>query len=70
MSLYGLKQSPHQWNKRFDGFLIGIGFKKSSYDSCLYFKGSIVEDMVMLLIYVDVMLLVSKEKGKVQELKR
>ena len=68
-SLYGMKQSPCQWNKRFDGFVTSIGINKSGYDSSLYFKGSMVEDMVMLLIYVDDMFLVSKEKGKVQELK-
>ena len=45
----GLKQSPHQWNKRFDGFVASIGFKKSRYDSCLYFKGSTVEDMVLFV---------------------
>ena len=34
-SLYGPKQSPRQWNKRFDCFVIGISFIKSFYDTCL-----------------------------------
>ena len=29
-SLYGLKQSPRQWNKRFDEFMIKSGFFKKS----------------------------------------
>ncbi|GJT52947.1 retrovirus-related pol polyprotein from transposon TNT 1-94 [Tanacetum coccineum] len=37
-SLYGLKQSPRQWYKRFDVYMISNGFSRSSYDSCVYFK--------------------------------
>ncbi|GJR94831.1 retrovirus-related pol polyprotein from transposon TNT 1-94 [Tanacetum coccineum] len=37
-SLYGLKQSPRQWYKRFDVYMISNGFSRSSYDSCIYFK--------------------------------
>ena len=31
-SLYGLKQSPRQWYKRFDSFMISRDFKRSSFD--------------------------------------
>ena len=34
-SLYSLKQSPRQWYKRFDSFMITHDFKRSSYDSCV-----------------------------------
>ena len=37
-SLYGLKQSPRQWNKRFDSFMLSHSFKRSKYDSCVYIK--------------------------------
>ena len=37
-SLYGLKQSPHQWYKRFDSFMMSHGFKRSEFDSCVYIK--------------------------------
>ncbi|GJU37492.1 retrovirus-related pol polyprotein from transposon TNT 1-94 [Tanacetum coccineum] len=37
-SLYGLKQSPRQWYKRFDVYMISNRFSRSSYDSCVYFK--------------------------------
>ena len=36
--LYGLKQSLRQWYKRFDSFMISHDFKRSSFDSCVYFK--------------------------------
>lgn len=35
--LYGLKQSPRQWYKRFDSFMLGHGYSRSMYDSCFYF---------------------------------
>jgi len=35
-SLYVLKQSPRQWYKRFDSFMLSHGCKRSDYDSCLF----------------------------------
>ena len=37
-SLYGLEQSPRQWYKKFDTFMLSQGFARSSYDCCVYFK--------------------------------
>lgn len=37
-SLYGLKQSPRQWNRRFDDFVKTQGYVRSEYDMCVYFK--------------------------------
>ena len=34
-SLYSLKQSPRQWYKRFDSFMLSHGFKRSKFDSCV-----------------------------------
>ncbi|GKC96424.1 retrovirus-related pol polyprotein from transposon TNT 1-94 [Tanacetum coccineum] len=39
-SLYGLKQSPRQWYRRFDEYMLSNG-KRSSYDSCVYYSISI-----------------------------
>ncbi|CAM8937634.1 unnamed protein product [Rhodiola kirilowii] len=36
-SIYGLKQSPRQWNRKFDACMTDLDFSKSKYDSCLYF---------------------------------
>ena len=56
-SLYGLKQSPRQLNKRFDLFMLSLNFKRSDYDHCLYFK--LMNDVpIFLVLYVDDMLIV------------
>ena len=52
-SLYGLKQSPRQWNKRFDEFMTRIKFKRSKFDNCVYFKFASYHNFFILLLYVD-----------------
>ena len=65
----GLKQSPRQWNKRFDSFVISLGFTRSYYDACLYYKGHNVEETMISLIYVDDMILVGSRKEMIEKLK-
>ena len=48
-SFYGLKQSPRQWYKRFDSFMISHDFKRSSFDNCVYFKRCNDESFLYLL---------------------
>ena len=68
-SLYGLKQSPRQWYKRFDSFMTTHNFKRSSYDSCVYFKKSTDGSFVYLLLYVDDMLIAAKDKEEIRKVK-
>ncbi|KAJ9546957.1 hypothetical protein OSB04_019500 [Centaurea solstitialis] len=64
-SLYGLKQSPRQWYKRFDAFVTAHGLSISSYDSCVYFKKCDDGSILYLLLYVDDMLIAAKDMGEV-----
>ncbi|KAG8497424.1 hypothetical protein CXB51_008733 [Gossypium anomalum] len=68
-SLYGLKQSPRQWYKRFDSFTASHDFKRSSLDSCVYFKKNSNGSFVYLLLYVDDMLIAAKDKGEIRKVK-
>ncbi|KAG8490246.1 hypothetical protein CXB51_015516 [Gossypium anomalum] len=68
-SLYGLKQSPRQWYKRFDSFMTSHDFKRSSFDSCVYFKKNSDCSFVYLLIYVDDMLIATKDKREIRKVK-
>ncbi|KAG8481839.1 hypothetical protein CXB51_027157 [Gossypium anomalum] len=68
-SLYSLKQSPRQWYKRFDSFMASHDFKRSSLDSCVYFKKNSNGSFVYLLLYVDDMLIAAKDKGEIRKVK-
>jgi hypothetical protein len=68
-SLYDLKQSPRQWYKRFDSFMLSHGFKRSKYDSCVYIK--VVDGSpIYLLLYVDDMLIAAKSRKEITTLKK
>ena len=68
-SLYGLKQSPRQWYKRFDSFMLKQGFSRSNYDCCVYIRKLPGGDYIYLLLYVDDMLIASKSKVEIDMLK-
>ena len=68
-SLYGLKQSPRQWYKRFDKFMIRIKYTKGSYDQCVYFRKLEDGSFIYLLLYVDDMLIASKCSKEIENLK-
>ena len=59
-SLYGLKQSPRQWYERFDEYMLHIGFTRSKFDSCVYIRFENDQVLAYLLLYVDDMLIASK----------
>ena len=67
--LYGLKQSPRQWYKRFESFITSIGFERSQYDSCLYHKRVGHKVAIYLILYVDGVLLISDNIEDIKGLK-
>ncbi|KAL9258782.1 Retrovirus-related Pol polyprotein from transposon TNT 1-94-like protein [Drosera capensis] len=68
-SLYGLKQSPKQWYKRFDSFMMKHGFNKSPYDYCIYHKKVSHGSLMYLLLYVDDMLIATRDMVEIMKLK-
>ncbi|GJT67523.1 retrotransposon protein, putative, ty1-copia subclass, partial [Tanacetum coccineum] len=64
-SLYGLKQSPRQWYRRFDEYMRSNGFKHSSYNSCVYYGSYVPGDYIYLLLYVDDLLIACKSKAEI-----
>lgn len=63
-ALYGLVESPKCWNETIDLFLKNRGFQRSEYDSCLYYKKD-----CWLVIYVDDILIIGKDKSIIEDLK-
>ena len=68
-SLYGLKQSPRQWYKRFDQFMIGQNYTISNFDHCVYFRKLQDGSFIYLLLYVDDMLIASRNQEEICRLK-
>ncbi|KAE8702578.1 Cyclin-L1-1 [Hibiscus syriacus] len=68
-SLYGLKQAPRCWYKRFDSFIMCLGYNRLNADPCTYFKRFGDNDFVILMLYVDDMLVVGPNKDHIEELK-
>lgn len=61
ISLYGLKQTPHQWYKKFDMHLVESDFIKSKQDSCVF---------IYLVLYVSDILIVCNNKAGMALLKK
>jgi ATP-binding cassette subfamily B (MDR/TAP) protein 1 len=64
-SLYGLKQAPRCWYKRFDSFIISLGYNRISSDYCTYYKRFEEDVFIILLLYVDDMLVTGPNKDRV-----
>ena len=68
--LYGLKQSPRQWYKRFDSFIRGKKYTRSHYDQCVYYNKLPGGKYIYLLFYVYDMLIASKNRSAIYKLKK
>ncbi|KAE9161440.1 hypothetical protein PF005_g31245 [Phytophthora fragariae] len=60
-SLYGLKQVSRVWNETIDKHLKSMGFEPADADPCVYTRGE-VEDECIVCLYVDDMLIASRQK--------
>ncbi|KAH9696934.1 hypothetical protein KPL71_023401 [Citrus sinensis] len=69
-SLYGLKQSPRQQYKRFDQFIEWQKFIRSEHDHCVHFRRLQDGVFIYLLLYVDNILIASKNKAEIERLKK
>ncbi|CAM8934961.1 unnamed protein product [Rhodiola kirilowii] len=68
-SIYGLKQSPRQWNKKFNYCMMSLGFARSNYDTCLYLRRLKHETVSYVLLYVDDILIISNSKPEITGIK-
>jgi hypothetical protein len=67
-SLYGLNQSPRMWYKKFDTYILGLGFTRSKEDHYVYFK-LIGDHLTYLVFYVDDMLPIGNNNEIIQDVK-
>ena len=67
-SLYGLKEAPRQWYKKFDDFIQSISFSKRDEHHYLFMKTTQDVSPIFLIIYMDDMLLSDRHAGELTEL--
>lgn len=67
-ALYGLRESPRVWYDCFNKFIEKLNFVRSNYDYCLYVNRA-SKDPIYILIFVDDLLICSKDKDKVKMVK-
>lgn len=60
-ALYGLKQAGRQWKKRLHEVLVGLGFRRTFADDCLYIKWEDGCPVILVLVYVDDMAVAGAE---------
>nr|GEZ78195.1 retrotransposon protein, putative, Ty1-copia subclass [Tanacetum cinerariifolium] len=60
-----VKTSPRQWYRRFDEYILSNGFKRSSYNNCVYYMSYAPGECIYLLLYVDDMLIACKSKAEI-----
>jgi hypothetical protein len=65
-ALYGLRQAPRMWHFRLTKELESLGFTASSADPGLFVHG---EKQVWLLVYVDDIIIVARQKDCLEETK-
>nr|GEZ75433.1 retrovirus-related Pol polyprotein from transposon TNT 1-94 [Tanacetum cinerariifolium] len=51
--------------RRFDEYMLSNGFKRSSYDICIYYRSYAPGEYIYLLLYVDDMLIAYKSKAEI-----
>jgi hypothetical protein len=48
-----MRQSPRQWYKKFDSFMVSINFTRSEYDHYVFVKKLENGIFIILVLYVD-----------------
>jgi hypothetical protein len=67
-SLYGLKQSPRNWNVHLHDFIMSIGLRRSELDHCVYI-GNIISTTVLIAVFVDDILIASDNDAALTHVK-
>ncbi|GJT26130.1 retrotransposon protein, putative, ty1-copia subclass [Tanacetum coccineum] len=67
-SIYGLKKSSRQWNKRFDDEIKKFGFTQNRDEPCVYRKAS-GSYVTFLILYVDDILIMGNNIPMLQDVK-
>ena len=66
--LYGLRQSPRAWNKRFNRLMLKCGLRRSEYDPCVYWLNHPDHGLLIVALYVDDGLIMAQSNQLLQDM--
>ncbi|RVW73359.1 Retrovirus-related Pol polyprotein from transposon TNT 1-94 [Vitis vinifera] len=62
--------APRQWYKKFDSFMVEHGYDKTASSHCVFVKKFFDGEFIILLLYMDDILIVGRDIGKIDKLKK
>jgi hypothetical protein len=68
-SIYGLKQASHEWYQEIKQTLINLEFQQSKTDPCVFFKDQLNDEKFYIILYVDDLLLMTKNRKELDQVK-
>ena len=69
-ALYGLKQTPREWNAILNSYLIEKGFTRLNADNCIYIRGEISKGKyVIISIYINDILIAGQNMEEINRIK-
>ena len=69
-ALYGLKQTPREWNAILNSYLIEKGFTRLNADNCIYIRGEISKGKyVIISIYINDILIAGQNMKEINRIK-
>lgn len=66
--LYGLRQSPRAWNRRFNRLMLQCGLRRSEYDPCVYWTNHDDHGLLIVALYVDDGLIIAQSNDFLQDI--
>ncbi|KAJ9550705.1 hypothetical protein OSB04_014750 [Centaurea solstitialis] len=69
-SLYGLKQSPRAWFKKFGGTMKHLRFIQGQADHTLFYKHSVKGEITILIVYVDDIIITGSDNVEIENVKK
>ena len=64
------KQAPRQWYRKFESVMQQQGYKKTTFDHCVFVQRFSHDDFTILLLYVDDMHIVGQTASRIAKLKQ
>ena len=67
--IYGLKQSPRNWNAKLHQTLLELGLTRSESDWSVYYKHLKDNSLIIVIVFVDDIIIMSKHETEIKQVK-